>query len=116
MNITVITVAPVTERPGYYTARCNGRLLCRSRQPFLDGTRALLAVGYPANTTIIMRHAGSATECLRARLGVAARLTVETNEQGRPVFRPWRGPRTRGAAPQVAYSQNSNLLIMEAAE
>jgi hypothetical protein len=103
----LIIVAPIPARPGYYTARCDGRLLCRSRQPFLDGARELLASGYPANAAIVMKHAGSHVEALRSTVGAAARLTVEIDEQGRPIFRQWRGPRTRGAAPPMAYSKNS---------
>ena len=103
-----ITVAPIPTRPGYYTARCDGRLLCRSRQPFLDGARELLAAGYPASTAIVMRHVGSDVEGLRSTIGAAARLTVETDEQGRPTFRQWRGRRTRGAAPPADYLRNSD--------
>jgi len=98
MPTVIVIVAPIVTRSGYYTARCNGRLLCRSRQPLLDGARELLASGYPADTIIVMRHAGSAVEALRSTIGAAARLTVETSEH----FRHWRGPRTRGAGPSIA--------------
>jgi hypothetical protein len=91
-------------------------LLCRSRQPFLDGARELLAAGYPATAIIAMKHAGSHVEALRSTVGAAARLTVETDEQGTPIFRQWRGPRTRGAAPPVHYSESPDLLIVGAAK
>ena len=103
-----ITVAPIPTRPGYYTARCDGRLLCRSRQPFLDGARELLAAGQSATAVIAMKHAGSRVEALRSTVGAAAQLTVETDEQGRPTFRQWRGRRTRGAAPPADYLRNSD--------
>jgi len=107
---TIITIAAISTRAGYYAARCDGRLLCRSRQPLLDGARELLAFGYAADAVIVMKHAGSEVEAMRSTIGVAARLSVETDEQGRPIFRQWRGPRTRGAAPPTAYSQNSDRL------
>jgi|SRR6516162_7613839 len=108
MHTVTVTVAPITSRPGYYTARADGRLLCRSRQPLLDGARELLAAGYPTETTLVMKHAGSGVEALRTTIGSAARLTVETDEQGRPIFRQWRGPRTRGPAPPADYLRNSD--------
>jgi hypothetical protein len=55
----------------------SGRLLCTSRQPFLDAARALVALGCHPNTILVMRHAGSSVEALRASLQVAARLTVD---------------------------------------
>ena len=55
-----------------------------------------------------MKHAGSRVEALRSTIGAAAQLTVENNEQGRPIFRQWRGPRTRGAAPPADYLRNSD--------
>lgn len=48
-----------------------------------------------------MKHAGSGVEALRSTVGAAARLTVENNEQGRPIFRQLRGPQTRGAPPPL---------------
>jgi hypothetical protein len=55
----------------------SARLLCTSRQPFLDAARALLALGCQPNAILVMRHAGSSVEALRASLQVAARLTVD---------------------------------------
>jgi hypothetical protein len=112
-----ITIAPIPTRPGYYTACCDGRLLCRSRQPFLDGARELLASSYPPDTVIVMRSANSTTDRLRSTIGAAAALTVETNEEGRPDLRQWRGSRTRGAAPPVAFRTGAaTSLKLEAAE
>ena len=58
----LLTVMPDTARPGYFTAHVDGRLLCHSRQPFLDSARALLAAGYNADTVLVMRHAGSSID------------------------------------------------------
>jgi hypothetical protein len=36
----------------------DGRLLCVSRQPFLDGCRVLIEEGLDPDTVMTMRHAG----------------------------------------------------------
>jgi hypothetical protein len=105
---TTITIAPIESRPGYYTARCDGRLLCRSRQPFLDGARELLASGYPADTVIVMRSPASDADRLRSTIGTAARLTVTDNRYGVPQFRRWAAPAGDVAAPPVRESKSPN--------
>jgi hypothetical protein len=58
-------------------ASLDGRVLVQlSRQPLLDAARVLVGEGHDPGAIITMRHVGSATDALRARLGVAARLTV----------------------------------------
>jgi hypothetical protein len=86
----VVSVAPVAGRPGYFTARLGHRMLvAASRSPFVDSCRTLLARGVNPDTTIAMRHRGADHDALRARLGTAARLTVEESAHG-PVFRSYR--------------------------
>jgi len=84
----LLTVEPDPGRPGWFTASVAGddRLLARSRTPFLDAARELLGSGVDPATVLVMRHAGSTTESLRAAVGVAATLTVEESAHG-PVFR-----------------------------
>jgi hypothetical protein len=66
----VIVVAISEKHAGLFEARVNGRLVCAgSRTPFLDTARALLAEGYDPATTIVMRHAGSDHNILRASIG-----------------------------------------------
>jgi hypothetical protein len=72
----IIIVAPIAARPGYFAATCNGRQLCRNRQPLLDGARALLEAGYSADAAVVMRHAGSQVDALRSTIAAAAKLTV----------------------------------------
>jgi hypothetical protein len=62
-----------------------------SRTPFFDAARALLAAGLAdPSDTLVMRHAGSAHDALRARVGVAAKLMVrEETTDGKPRFVPW---------------------------
>ena len=107
MHTVTVTVAPITSRPGYYTARADGRLLCRSRQPFLDGARRLLASGFPADTVIVMKCAGSVIEALRSTIGRAAAHTVSEEAYRPPRFKRWK-PRYMGeGSPPVAYLRNS---------
>jgi hypothetical protein len=102
MTTTIIIVAPVATRPGYFTARCDGRLLCRSKQPLLAAARELIASGYPADAVVVMRHAGSETEALRSTVGAAARLTVAEGDRGAPRFRRWKAMPLREGSPPIA--------------
>jgi len=62
-------------------------VLAVSRTPFLDSARKLLELGHDPEEILVMRHQGSETVCLRARIGVAAKLIV--NQDG-PRFARWR--------------------------
>jgi len=73
-----------------FDARLDGRLLVsRSTQPLFDACRALIAEGVDPATPIVMRHAGSDTDALRATVGAAAGLTIWDDTVGKPVFKPW---------------------------
>jgi hypothetical protein len=73
----VILIEPV-DRRDRFAARLDVRLLVKSsRTPFLDAARALIALGFHPDSTLVMRHTGSEVDALRARLGTAAGLTVE---------------------------------------
>jgi hypothetical protein len=62
-------------------------LVGASRQPFLDAARVLIAAGYdPENWLEGWRPGATAFE-LRARLGIAAGLTVD---ETRTIFAPWK--------------------------
>jgi hypothetical protein len=98
-----IIVTPAPRGAGRFEAHLDGddRVLCRSRTPFLDAARKLLAQGYDPDTTLILRHAGSDTDCLRARLGTVASLTVEETPYG-PKVRRWKPISTLAVAPRIA--------------
>jgi hypothetical protein len=51
--------------------------------------RKLVAQGYDPGITLVLRHAGSETDSLRAELGTAASLTVKETGYG-PQFQPWK--------------------------
>ena len=69
----MIIVTP-TARPGLYDACLDGDYILRrpSKQPFLDTARRLLNLGHDPMTVLVMRHAGSDTDCLTAQIGAAA--------------------------------------------
>lgn len=59
-----------------------------SSEPFLAMARVLLAAGCDPNTIIISRRLGSDFDCLRAKLGFAATLTVDEHRE--PRFGKWK--------------------------
>jgi len=116
-STSTIIVAPILPRPGYFAASCDGRLLCRSRQPLLDGARVLLASGYPASEVVTMRRVGSTVDALRSTISEAARLTVADNRHGTPQFRRWSAQAGDVAAPPIApLEEGATTPWMEAAE
>jgi hypothetical protein len=79
-----IIVTPAPSGASRYVARLDGHdhILCVSRTPFFDAARELVANGYDPSVTLIMCHAGSDTAGLRAKLRIAATLTVEETDFG----------------------------------
>jgi hypothetical protein len=94
----VIVVTP--RKASLFEARVDGVLLCTSRQPFCDAARVLLGQGLPSDTDLILRHEGSPTHCLKAKLGTAAGLTVD--ESG-PRLRPWKAMPPLEGSPPAAF-------------
>jgi len=72
-----------------FEARLDGRQLCISRQPLLDGASALLADGIDPETPIVTRHAGDDFDAMRSTIGEAAKWTVQENEKVGPRFVRW---------------------------
>lgn len=62
-------------------------LVASSRQPFLDAARVLFEAGYDADCWLEGWRPEAKAFALRARLGTAARLTVN---ETRTVFAPWK--------------------------
>jgi hypothetical protein len=85
MTGLIIAVRPAKD--GKFEARVDDRLLCTSRQPFLDAVRILLAEGVEPATPITMRHERTGTDSLISTVGKAAKLTVK--EEPSPRFRRW---------------------------
>jgi hypothetical protein len=111
--VIALVLHPVPGRPGAHDAMHGGRRLCRSRQPFLDGARALLAAGVAPETVLEARHRGSAIVALRSTVGEAARWTIEESDRDGLRRRLWRprpsevreeAPPSRAGAPEDARS------------
>ena len=114
-NIRVCEIQP-SGAPGEFTAKINGELLVwSSRTPLLDAARALLGKGADSNSWLILRHAGSNTDCLRGKLGILARLAVREGNEA-PRFAAWKPHPCRAVGAPIASAENSDLRFGEAAE
>jgi hypothetical protein len=91
MRTIIILVSPAGS-PGSYVAELYGEVLCRSRTPFLAAARRLIERGFSPAATLVMRWAGSSTDALRGKLGIAAGLTVIENDRAGPAFRRYSPP------------------------
>jgi hypothetical protein len=86
-QVRLVVISP-NGAPDHYDAFVDGELVVAStRQPFLDAACALLERGADSNSWLVLRHAGSDTDSLRAKVGVAAKLTVRDRADGVPTFR-----------------------------
>jgi hypothetical protein len=83
-----IIIAPAGDQHNadVFTAHWGDILLATSRTPFFESARKLLELGADPGDLLAMRHRGSNIVSLRARVGVAAKLTVIENG---PRFAPW---------------------------
>jgi hypothetical protein len=96
MTTFTIIVEPA-DQPGTFLAKIDGKLICKPRTPFCTVARVLIERGYPPGALLVMRHAGSDTDSLRATIAAAAKLAVRDDRQGRPRFVDYRpGPDERG--------------------
>jgi hypothetical protein len=88
-----ITVVPkrLTRQGQWYEARLDERVLCETRTPFLSAARVLLAEGVDPMRMLEGRREGNGGRVdLRARVGVAAGLTVIEDERRGPVLARYR--------------------------
>jgi hypothetical protein len=80
MTVITITVRPLGR--GRFSAHLNERLLVEgSRIPLFCAARVLQSEGLPADTILVMKHAGSDTIALRGRLSILAGLTVHEGDR-----------------------------------
>jgi len=84
----VIAAAGGQRQADVFTAHWGDILLATSRTPFFDSARKLLEIGAEPSDLLIMRHQGSSTPSLRARIAVAAKLAVTDTRVG-PRYVPW---------------------------
>jgi hypothetical protein len=115
----VIVVSPATKADGQrahskrgplFDGHADGRVVVeRSHQPFLDGCRRLVELGHDPKAVVVMRHAGSDVDSLRAMLGAAARPTVKERGRAGPRFEPWAPHPCSPAAPGTRESDERLL-------
>jgi hypothetical protein len=85
-----IAVFPCSRKPGEFIFEVLGCLVARSRTPFLDAARRVLeAFPESSDDWIAMRHVNTDYVALRAKVGVAAGLTVNEGNHERPRFARW---------------------------
>jgi len=84
-----------------------------SRQPFMDAARVLIENGRDPGAVLVMKHAGTDAVALRARLGTAARLTVEEGDRI-PRFRCWKASPHAAGTPWSGFCEGSNREAHEA--
>lgn len=87
----ILFVEETHQRCGKFKAWCDefGVVCKSSRQPFLDGARALLAKGADPDALLVMCHAKTGTDSLCGKIGAAAKLTIEDSQMKSPRFRRW---------------------------
>src|SRR4051812_29529761 len=103
LTITII-IEPVG--PDTFTARHDGAVLVAgSREPFCAAARVLIERGVDPAARLVMRHAGADHDALRAKLGAAAKLTIEDGPSGAPRFRRWRASRVWGVSPPIRFDE-----------
>src|SRR5262249_25646549 len=107
-----IIVTPAPRSTGCYEARLEGHdyVLCVSRTPFFDAARTLIAQGYGPCIMLVLRHAGSDKDSLRANLGTAAALTVEETKYG-PRLRRWKPVSTLAVEPRIAPNEQAATTL-----
>jgi hypothetical protein len=99
--MNTISIAPAIK--GQVTASSSDGHSFVSTTPLCDGARYWLEKGICPNTTIMVvwSSGNSSHWSVRSTIGQAAKLTVEPNTLGKPVFRLYRDRwETGGASPQ----------------
>lgn len=77
-------------------------LVGSSRQPYLDAARVLIATGYDPDNWLEGWRPESTGFALRARLGMAAGLTVD---ETRTIFAPWKPFSPSAVSPSIRHSE-----------
>ena len=81
-----ITIAPTGK--GQVSATSSDGHTRHTTTPLLDGARYWQELGAPSTATItVVWSSGSSAWSLRSTIGQAAKLTVDSNASGTPVFK-----------------------------
>jgi hypothetical protein len=102
-NLTVI-LEPVDRHGRSRASLPDGTILVESsRQPFLEAARVLMAAGHSPDSWLEGWRPGSSTWALRARLGIAAGLTVD---ESKTVFAKWKPFSRSAVSPPIRANEN----------
>jgi hypothetical protein len=109
-----LTLVPttLTGKGQRYAAMLGDRELCRSRQPFYEAARVLMAEGAAYSTMLEARHQGSDTVAMRMWVGYAAERSVTELASGGMRLVRWE-PRT-GAQDAPPGNGEASDFAMEA--
>ena len=110
---TIVIVVTPASKPSLYEVRLDGqnRVLCVSRQPFLNAARKLLALGYWPSDRLVMLDARTRLERLSGLIGKAAKLTVD--EHNGPVFAKWKGLRCSAGSARITANDSLATTLAE---
>ncbi len=98
-----IILEPVNRRGRSRASLPDGTVLvASSRQPFLDAARVLIAAGYDPDSWLEGWRPGATAFALRARLGIAAGLTVD---ETKTVFAKWKPFSSSAVASSIDHSE-----------
>jgi hypothetical protein len=98
-----IILVPVNRRGRSSASLPEGLVLVdSSRQPFLDAARVLIAAGYDPDSWLEGWRPGATAFALRARLGIAAGLTVDETKTG---FAKWKPFSSSAVASSIDHSE-----------
>ena len=98
-----IILVPVNRRGRSCASLPDGTVLVgSSRQPFLDAARVLIAAGYDPVSSLEGWRPGATAFALRARLGIAAGLTVD---ETKTVFAKWKPFSSSAVASSIDHSE-----------
>jgi hypothetical protein len=90
-GLALLVIEPAG-KAGLFVGRVGGEVVVRSRQPFLDGARVLLARGYDPATPYNMRHTNSdVLSFVTTTIGRAAGFTVSDTRTRFQKFVPFGG-------------------------
>jgi hypothetical protein len=86
-------------------------LVPSSRQPFLDAARVLTAAGYDPDSWLEGWRPGATAFALRARLGIAAKLTVD---ETKTVFAKWKAFSQSAVSSSIGHSAEAATTLAAA--
>ena len=104
-----IILRPVNRRGRSRASLPGGTVLvASSRHPYLDAARILIAAGYDPDSWLEGWRPGTKAFASRARLGIAARLTIDETKNS---FAKWKAFPQSAASSSIDYSQAAGTTL-----